>query len=86
MWKGKNVSNDELDLEVPIDDVDCTFFNNHNQLAIANANDMIRIFDIRSKRKKPLFDHHLKLNDNTKSRISKIEVNEISDPYLYIGK
>ena len=86
MWKGKNVPNDHLDLEVPIDDIDCAFMNNCNQLAVANANDMIRIFDIRNRAKKPVLDHHLKLNDNNKSRISKLEVNEDFDHYFYVGK
>lgn len=84
-WRGSNVPNDHLDLEVPVDDVDCCFWKNDSRLAVANANDMVRIFDIRSKRRKPLSDLALKLNDNTKSRVSKLAVSEFGE-YFYVAK
>lgn len=52
-WKAKNVKNDELDLQVPIDDVDCCSYKGSDKLIVANADNKIRIYDIRGQRKKP---------------------------------
>lgn len=61
VWNGKNVPNDELDLRVPINDTDATFFKNRNCLACAHADSKIRIYDIRTNKQKPSADYHLKL-------------------------
>lgn len=59
-WKGKNVKHDELDLEVPINDVDAAFLKGDKHLAILNANNRIRLYDIRGTNKRPNQDHSLK--------------------------
>ena len=61
VWNGKNVPNDELDLRVPVNDTDATFFKNRSCLACAHADSKIRIYDIRSNKQKPSADYHLKL-------------------------
>lgn len=60
-WNGKNVPNDELDLKVPINDVDATFFKNKACLACANNDSKVRVYDVRSNKQKPSADYHLKL-------------------------
>lgn len=59
-WNGKNVPNDELDLRVPINDVDAVFFKNKSLLACAHADNKIRVYDVRTNRQKPSADYHLK--------------------------
>ena len=68
-----------------MDDVDCCFIRDGTQLAVANANEKIRIYDIKTKRKKALFDHQLQLSDHGKARICKMEISCCGN-YLYIGK
>lgn len=60
-WNGKNVPNDELDLRVPINDTDATFFKNKNCLACAHADNKVRVYDVRTNKQKPSADYHLKL-------------------------
>ena len=60
-WSGKNVSNDDLDLRVPINDADATFFKNKSSLACAHADNRIRVYDVRTNRQKPSADYQLKL-------------------------
>ena len=72
-WKGKNVPNDYLDLQVPIDDVDGCFFKNNASLAVANADNKIRIFDVRSKCRKPVQDQQL-TGISEKARLSTMKI------------
>lgn len=58
-WRGKNVPNDELDLKVPINDVDAFFFNSKN-VACANNDYKVRLYDVRGNKTKPYQDIHLK--------------------------
>lgn len=37
VWKAKNVTNDELDLEVPPNDIDLCFLNHNYHLVAAHA-------------------------------------------------
>jgi WD40 repeat protein len=59
-WRGKNVPNDYLDLQVPINDVDALFFNEKN-IACANSDNKVRLYDVRGTKTKPYEDIHLKL-------------------------
>ena len=59
-WKGKNVKKDQLDLEVPINDVAGRFINHDKFLAILNSNNKLRIYDIRGTHKRPVNDVQLK--------------------------
>lgn len=61
-WKGKNVKKDELDLEVPINDVAGKFVNQDKFLAILNSSNKLRIYDIRGTHKRPVKDVILKTN------------------------
>jgi WD40 repeat protein len=75
-WNGKNVPNDELDLRVPINDVDATFFKNRNCLACAHASNKVRVYDVRTNKQRPSSDFHLKLDKvYNKSYLTKIIVN-----------
>jgi hypothetical protein len=60
-WKGKNVKHDELDLEVPINDVDGAFFKSNAFLSILNGNNQLRIYDVRGTQKRPINDIQLKM-------------------------
>lgn len=55
-WTGKNVSNDYLDLHVPIRDVDVLGNKACNQLFVLHEDRKIRIYDIRKQQKKPSFN------------------------------
>jgi hypothetical protein len=59
-WRGKNVPNDYLDLKVPINDVDALFFNEKN-VACANSDNKVRLYDVRGNKTKPYEDIELKL-------------------------
>jgi hypothetical protein len=60
VWQGRNVSNDELDLEVPIDDVECCFIKKNYHLVVAHAGNKIRVYDVRGRRRKPIVDAELR--------------------------
>lgn len=67
-WKGKNVKHDELDLEVPIDDVDAAFIRDGKFHAILNATNKLRIYDIRGSNRRPCSD--ITLKGTLKSRMT----------------
>ncbi len=74
-WSGKNVPNDELDLRVPINDVDATFFKNKSSLACANADSKIRVYDVRTNRQRASADYQLKLEKvYTRANLTRIIV------------
>ena len=79
-WKGKNVPNDELDLEVPIDDTD-GIFTTPNTLALAHAFQKVRLYDVRGQRRKPTLDAHLPIE---KVKLTNIEMSPC-EKYLYVG-
>ena len=85
-WTGKNVPNDELDLKVPVNDVDATFFKNGSSLACAHALNKVRVYDVRTNKQKPSSDFHLKLDKvYNKSYLTKIEVNPHDESKFYIA-
>ena len=53
-WWGKNVRHDELDLQVPINDVDGKFINDDKGIAVINASNGIRIYDVRGTHRRPV--------------------------------
>lgn len=55
-WRAKNVTNDELDLEVPQNDIGLCFTNLGCNLIAANAENRVRIYDVKSRRRKPVTD------------------------------
>lgn len=55
------MANDDLDLRVPINDIDATFFKNKSCLACANNDSKVRVYDVRTNRQRPSADYHLKL-------------------------
>lgn len=86
VWNGKNVPNDELDLRVPINDVDATFFKNKSCLACANNDSKVRVYDVRTNRQKPSADYHLKLEKvYTKMNLTKIIVSHENENTFYIS-
>lgn len=86
IWKGKNVTNDELDLEVPANDVDLLFMHQNYHLVAAHAHNKIRVYDVRSRRRKPITD--VTLNEIIKaektSRLTTIAKSSC-EKYLYVG-
>lgn len=82
-WKGKNVPNDYLDLQVPINDVDAVFFQGNNCLLTANADRNIRIYDVRSRNRKPTGNYPLKLM-NEKCSLTKLGVSADQKDF-YVG-
>lgn len=75
-WNAKNVPNDDLDLRVPVNDVDATFFKGGKQLACAHAHNKVRVYDVRTNKQKPSADYHLKLDlVYNKTFLTKIVVN-----------
>jgi WD40 repeat protein len=85
-WSGKNVPNDDLDLRVPINDTDATFFRNKNSLACAHADSKVRIYDIRTNKQKPSADYHLKLEKvYTKANLTKIRVSPLNENMFYVS-
>jgi hypothetical protein len=80
VWNGKNVPNDELDLRVPVNDTDATFFKNRNCLACTHADSKIRVYDVRTNKQKPSADYHLKLEKvYTKASLTNIRVSTLND-------
>ena len=78
-WNGKNVPNDELDLRVPVNDTDATFFNNKNCLACAHSDSKIRVYDVRTNKQKPSADYHLKLEKvYTKANLTNIRASPLN--------
>ena len=55
-WSGKNVTNDYLDLQVPIRDVDVLGNKSYNELLVLHEDRKLRIYDIRKQQKKPSFN------------------------------
>jgi len=55
-WKARNVKNDDYDLKVPINDIDCAF-KNKNEIYVCTAYRKIRLYDVRVKNCKPVVDH-----------------------------
>eukprot|EP01015_Nassula_variabilis_P001252 TRINITY_DN1067_c0_g1_i7.p1 TRINITY_DN1067_c0_g1~~TRINITY_DN1067_c0_g1_i7.p1 ORF type:complete len:333 (+),score=44.06 TRINITY_DN1067_c0_g1_i7:66-1064(+) len=56
-WKSKNVSNDELDLQVPIYDMDCCLDKEKKHLLyVCTGYQKVRIYDTRNPRSKPIQD------------------------------
>jgi hypothetical protein len=50
------VKNDELDLEVPIKDVDAAFIGDEKSIAILHADRKLRIYDVRGTHRRPVKD------------------------------
>jgi hypothetical protein len=59
-WKGKNVKNDELDLEVPMDDVGGIIGNNGCGVTIMTRSNKMRIYDVRGTHKRPVKENCIK--------------------------
>lgn len=60
-WKAKNVPRDDLDLMVPINDLNgCFGDENCNTLITSTAYSQVRIYDIRKNQKKPVNDYEMK--------------------------
>ena len=66
VWRGKNVKHDELDLEVPIDDVGGAFFNASECMALLNSDNKLRVYDIRGTQRRPVQDIQLKAAPRSK--------------------
>lgn len=78
-WKGKNVKHDELDLEVPISDVDGAFLK-EKRLVVLNSTGKVRVYDIRGTNRRPYLDVQVK-TDEPKSPMTRMLVSE--DEGLY---
>ena len=66
VWKGKNVKHDELDLEVPINDVGGTLYNQDKSMAILTSNNTLRLYDVRGTNKRPIREIQLKAAPRSK--------------------
>ena len=59
VWEGKNVPADELQLKVPMSDLDCAFADQGQTLVTATAYGKLRLFDFRVNKKRPVRDKQL---------------------------
>lgn len=79
------MANDELDLEVPQNDVDLCFTNLGCNLVAANAENKIRVYDVKSRRRKPVTD--VTLNEIIKAE--KVNLSKMAkstcENYLFLG-
>ena len=55
-WHGKNVKHDELDLEVPINDISGQFIRNDQFISVLHASNKLRIYDVRGTHRRPVKD------------------------------
>ena len=55
-WSAKNVPNDELELKVPIFDIDGLFYNEGNNLAVLHKDRKLRLYDIKKGQRRPIVD------------------------------
>ena len=62
VWEGKNVPADELQLKVPMSDLDCAFANQGQTLVTSTAYGKVRLFDFRVNKKRPVKDKQLDKN------------------------
>lgn len=81
VWRGKNVPHDELDLKVPIHDIDGLFFNEGNSLAICHKDRKIRLYDVKKGQKRPTLD---KQYSEEKTNFTKMNISPCKN-YIYFG-
>ena len=55
-WYGKNVKDDELDLEVPMKDIDASFIRDDKFVSILTADRKLRNYDVRGTHRRPVQD------------------------------
>ena len=56
IWKGKNVKHDELDLEVPMNDIGACFLEGKDAVNILTADNQLRLYDFRGTKRRPISD------------------------------
>jgi ribosome biogenesis protein NSA1 len=78
VWKAKNLPHDELDMKVPMWDVDCVYLPNKNVIYTGTAYGEIRMYD-RKVKPRPVEDHHL-----FKSKINRLIISHCEN-YLIMG-
>lgn len=80
-WKAKNVANDELELKVPIGDVDGVFYNNCNNVAVLHKDRKLRLYDIKKGQRRPILS---KDYTDEKSNFTKV-IESLCGNQFYIG-
>lgn len=55
-WSAKNVPNDELELKVPVFDVDGLCYNEGNNLAALHKDRKLRLYDVKKGQRRPILD------------------------------
>ena len=60
IWRGKNVKNDELDLQVPMHDVGACFSQKGQFINVLTYENKLRVYDIRGTQRRPVKDDEIK--------------------------
>jgi hypothetical protein len=81
LWKAKNMKHDELDLAIPVDDVDASYLSGDKNFAILSSKRKIRIYDIRGTNKRPSID--IELNFTSKSNMTKMKISNCQNYYYF---
>lgn len=80
-WSAKNVTNDFLDLHVPIRDVDVFASKDASELTVLHEDKKVRVYDVRKQQKKPVSSVDFNFD---KYKFRKMVVSPCEN-YLYIG-
>ena len=84
IWRGKNVKNDELDLQVPMHDVGACFSQKGQFINVLTYENKLRVYDIRGTQRRPVKDDEIK-GVAPRSKMSKLASDSSNELYLYAG-